>query len=83
MAFTVYVLRNPEGRLYVGQTADLERRLAAHREGRSRWTATRGPWELVQREEYGTRGEAIQRERTLKGGRENQELRRRINGGGC
>jgi len=26
----VYVLVNPEGKTYVGQTADLERRLAEH-----------------------------------------------------
>ena len=25
--FTVYVLRNPEGRLYLGQTEDLDKRL--------------------------------------------------------
>lgn len=30
MAFFVYVLANPQGKSYVGQTADLERRLAQH-----------------------------------------------------
>jgi putative endonuclease len=73
--FTVYVLRNREGRLYIGHTEDLARRLAEHEAGQSRWTRGRGPWTLVYRETAGTRAEAMARERTLKSGRANQELR--------
>ena len=47
MPYFVYVLRNAEGRIYVGQTSDLERRLEEHRNGMSRWTANRGPWTLI------------------------------------
>ena len=78
MAFTVYVLRNPEGRLYIGQTRDLEQRLAQHERGDARWTKRRGPWKLVHRENFGTRAEAMARERALKSGRLNQELRGRL-----
>jgi putative endonuclease len=76
--FHVYVLRNDAGRLYVGQTSDLPQRLAAHQEGRSRWTRGRGPWHLVLSETYITRAEAMRRERALKSGRLNQELRARL-----
>lgn len=70
MAFTVYVLRNGAGALYIGQTADLERRLAEHVSGAGGWTGgrDRGPWELVHTEEFETRAEAVARERALKRG---------------
>jgi putative endonuclease len=68
MAFTVYVLRNPAGRLYIGQTADLKRRLAEHERGFGGWTRQRGPWELILEETYANRSEAMRRERVLKSG---------------
>ena len=74
--FTVYVLRNQAGQLYVGQTIDLERRLFEHQNGLGRWTRNRGPWEVVLTEQYTTRADAMRRERNLKAGRLNQEIRR-------
>ena len=74
-SFFVYVLQNLEGRLYVGQTENLTRRLVEHESGMGRWTANRGPWKLVLSESYETRAEATKRERALKSGRANQELR--------
>jgi putative endonuclease len=41
------VLRNPDGKLYIGQTADLERRLIQHNRAQSKWTKGKGPWKLV------------------------------------
>ena len=76
--FHLYVLRNPEGRLYVGVTSDLSRRLSEHNQGMTRWTSGRGPWRLVYHEEFETRAGALRRERQLKGGRANQELRSRL-----
>ena len=76
--YHVYVLRNHEGRLYIGQTEDMERRLEQHRTGESRWTRSRGPWQLVLNESFATRSEAMKREKALKSGRLNQELRRRL-----
>jgi putative endonuclease len=32
--FYIYILQSPTGKVYVGQTQDLEHRLAAHRRGR-------------------------------------------------
>ncbi|MGE0688090.1 MAG: GIY-YIG nuclease family protein [Dehalococcoidia bacterium] len=76
--FIVYVLRNPAGRLYIGQTSDLPRRLQQHLNGESRWTKSHGPWTLVHSEEFDTRAEAMTREKQMKSGRMNQELRREI-----
>lgn len=45
--FHVYVLRNPQGRLYIGLSYDPDARLAQHNEGRSRWTRNRGPWSPI------------------------------------
>jgi putative endonuclease len=76
--FTVYVLRNEQGRLYVGQTANIEQRLVEHMSGLSTRTRSRGPWELVHQEQFETRADAMARERALKSGRENMALRQRF-----
>ena len=46
MTYRVYVLRNPEGRNYIGVTEDVPRRVRQHNAGVSNWTKSRGPWEL-------------------------------------
>jgi len=78
--YFVYVLRNSEGRLYVGFTTDLNKRLHQHQEGEGGWTHGRGPWELVHYETFTNRSEAMRRERNLKRGRTNKELRIRLSG---
>lgn len=45
-AYRVYVLRNGEGRRYIGVTDDVNRRLVQHNQGVSKWTRGRGPWAL-------------------------------------
>jgi putative endonuclease len=45
--YWVYVLRNLSGKFYIGLTDDLQRRLADHNTGSSKWTKKYGPWELV------------------------------------
>jgi len=65
--FFVYVLKSlVDGKLYIGQTSNLEKRLAIHSEGRVRSTRKRYPLRLIHFEKYETRGEAIKRERFLK-----------------
>ena len=78
-AYYVYVLQNPDGRLYIGFTADLEKRVRQHQENKGGWTRGRGPWELVQWETYDNRSEAMRRERKLKQGKTNKELRAILN----
>ena len=79
--FTVYVLLSySTNRFYVGQTGNLERRLYEHYNGCARYTKNRGPWALVYSEEWGTRGEAMERERYLKTGEGKRWLREKLNG---
>ena len=79
-SYFVYVLRNAQGRLYVGFTSDLDKRVRQHQEGEGGWTHSRGPWELVHSEKFTTRAEALQRERNLKRGKTNQGLREHFGG---
>ena len=68
--FRVYILENPKGRFYVGQTSDLEARMADHNrtdETRGKFTRKNGPWRVVWSEIHPTRASAMQREREIKG----------------
>jgi putative endonuclease len=76
--YYVYVLKNQAGMLYIGSTTDLETRVRRHQEGKAGWTRPRGPWELVEFETFETRSEAMRREKHLKTGKANQELRQRL-----
>ena len=64
--YWVYVLRNPLGRLYIGLTADLLRRLEQHNSGQSKGTKMHGPWELVWQQGPLTLTEARKLENRLK-----------------
>jgi len=76
--YAVYVLRNPEGRLYIGFANDLDRRLREHQKEPGGWTDGKGPWSLVHYEEFSDRAEGMRREKSLKSGKPNEELRRRF-----
>jgi len=83
--FWVYVIRSEaSGKLYVGQTNDLEGRLRQHNDPtntRSLYTKrNHGPWILAQAEEYPSRREAMARERFLKTGQGREWLRARLEG---
>lgn len=66
--YSVYILRLQNGRLYVGSTHDLPRRLAEHRSGSGgKTTADAPPIELIYSEGLPDRPSALQRERQLKG----------------
>ena len=68
----VYVVRNPDGKFYIGQTDNLSRRVTQHNDPTYTRTRTtkrfRGPWNLVHSESMPSRRAALQRERALKSG---------------
>ncbi|MDP2807392.1 MAG: GIY-YIG nuclease family protein [bacterium] len=71
--FYVYVLRSQaSGKTYIGQTSDLDKRLAFHNDPTNKLTLhtkrNAGPWVLVYSEEYASRSEAMAREKFLKSG---------------
>ena len=82
MPFFVYVLKNPEGKIYIGQTQDLQKRLKEHNDPDCRSTLHTkrhpGPWRLFHNEEHGTRREAMARERELKSGLGREWIRKQL-----
>ena len=64
--YYVYVIQNPDSRLYIGCTDDVTRRLEDHNTGISTWTRYRGPWTLVWQNGFPSLGEARKFENLLK-----------------
>ena len=74
MQFWSYMLRCSDGQYYVGQTDDLERRIAQHQSGHfTGFTYKRRPVELVWSECFQTRAEALEVERQIKGWRRDKK----------
>jgi putative endonuclease len=69
--FTVYILYSPgHNKTYVGFTSDLEARIKTHNElGTKGWTIRYRPWILIHPEKFGSKKEAMQREKELKSGK--------------
>ena len=79
--YTVYIIKNPQGVLYKGQTNNLTRRLKEHNlvnGSFSKYTKNKGPWILVYKEEFNSRGEAMKREKFFKTGKGREELSKLI-----
>jgi putative endonuclease len=80
--FFVYVLQNPDGKLYVGQTEDLTRRSQQHNDPAHRLTKTTkrfgGPWKFVYSEQMVSRSAALAREKALKSGQGRAWLKGRL-----
>jgi len=67
MAYYIYILKSrKDGNLYIGQTGNLDKRLNAHYSGKVNSTRHRLPLELVYREKFVNRSQAIRREKELK-----------------
>ena len=64
--YRVYVLRNSEGRFYIGLSEDPQHRLQQHNDGISRWTKAGRPWRIVWQSETHSLGEARKLENKLK-----------------
>ena len=76
--YTVYVLQSQkDNKYYIGQTNDLEDRIARHNSGQVKSTRARKPFVLIHNEIFTTRTEAVSREsylKSLKGGNEWKSL---------
>lgn len=63
----VYILECSDGSYYTGYTNHLEKRVAAHQNGRgAKYTRGRGPVTLIYSECYSTKEEAMSREYAIK-----------------
>ena len=73
--FAVYIIYSGSlDKYYIGFTGDVDERLRRHNAGRSKYTKAGIPWELVYVEHYLSRGEAMARERQLKGWKNRRRL---------
>lgn len=67
MRYYVYVLLCQGGTFYTGYAKNLNARLSMHEQGKgARYTRIHKPKKLVYVEEFGTRKEAMRRERKIK-----------------
>ncbi|HSX54154.1 MAG TPA: GIY-YIG nuclease family protein [Sphingomonas sp.] len=69
MAFYCYILRCSDGSYYTGHTESLDARLAQHERGTfpDCYTYVRRPVTLVWSQDFGSRHEALEAERRIKG----------------
>jgi putative endonuclease len=80
--FIVYVIESQaNGKIYIGQTGNLERRLKRHNQElptkKSSYTRkNKGPWKVIYIEEFKTRSDAIKREKQLKTSRGRRFLKK-------
>jgi putative endonuclease len=76
MPYYVYVLLCDDGSFYTGYTRNVNSRMRLHVNGRgARYTRIHKPKRLVYTEEFGSRAEAMKRERRLKTMRHDQKSR--------
>ena len=69
MKYYVYIIRSKEGFIYKGMTDNLDRRLVEHNnKALSFWTKRGTEWELIYKEEFDNKTEALKREKWLKTG---------------
>ena len=79
MDFFTYVIQSEiDGRLYKGQTEDLETRIVQHNSGNTKSTKGYLPWKIVYFEKFETREEALNREKYFKSGSGREYLKDRI-----
>lgn len=74
----VYVLRNKQGRWYIGSTKDLRKRILRHNSGMNKSTKYGVPWKLVYYEACLSKEDARAREKYLKSGMGRRYLKNRL-----
>ena len=79
MSYQLYILQSETTkRYYIGQTQDLQKRLAYHNANYSKALKNRGPWLLVYSERYLTRADAVRRERQIKSWKDRSMIERLV-----
>ena len=76
--YCIYILSCSDGSSYIGQTSDLENRLAQHNNKQVSWTAPRLPAEPIHVEIYKSREKVVKRENVLKTGYGRKWIKRNL-----
>jgi len=78
--FYVYVIKSQEGFKYTGMTEDLALKLKQHNDkSMSFWTKRGTNWEVVHKEEFESKTEALKREKWLKTGVGREFIKKKLN----
>lgn len=79
MFYYTYILQSQKsGKFYTGYTSDLRKRFKEHNEGKSTYTRSRGPYELIYYEACLNEQDARARELYLKAGKGKRFLKYRL-----
>ncbi len=68
MKYFIYIIKNKDGKIYIGQTYDVNKRMIEHNKIGLGYTSKFRPWKLIHKEMFLSRQEAMDRERYLKTG---------------
>ncbi|MBU0605743.1 MAG: GIY-YIG nuclease family protein [Candidatus Omnitrophica bacterium] len=78
MAQYMYILKSITiGGYYIGSCENIEERLAQHNDNKGRYTKNKGPFELIYKESFDSKADALKREKQVKsykGGRAFKKL---------
>jgi predicted GIY-YIG superfamily endonuclease len=76
VAFHVYILKSDiTGTLFIGHTANIERTLQEHNDGKCLPTMSKRPWTLIYKEECSNPADAATREKFYKSAEGQSELK--------
>ncbi len=78
MYYTYILFSETTGKLYIGQTNNLEVRIKRHNAGKNFSTKSGSPWELIFSKSFNTRSEAMKYEKYLKSIKNNIYLMNKI-----
>ncbi|OGY96588.1 MAG: hypothetical protein A2122_02620 [Candidatus Liptonbacteria bacterium GWB1_49_6] len=76
--FTVYILRDKNGKFYKGLTNDLPRRLQEHHRGKTKSTSRMENLEVIYTETFNTFDDARKRELYFKSGAGRRYLKKKL-----
>ena len=80
MTYYVYILKSlKNGKHYIGSTNNLADRLKRHNEGRSKYTKSGMPWELLYSEQHPDRSNAVKRENEIKKRKNKEYVEKLVN----
>jgi putative endonuclease len=68
MEYSVYILKNDNGKIYIGQTTNVSKRLIEHNETGKGYTSKYRPWKVIHVDKFLSRKDAMVREKYLKTG---------------
>jgi len=77
--YYVYIIKNKDnGRLYIGSTTDLQRRLAEHNRGKTKSTRFSSRWELVYYEAHRSKSLMRKAEIFYKTGQGRRQIKKKL-----